>query len=128
MIASFPFVALRSACGPMVWTQATEPPADPRPSNGPVENPAPAESGRPAGESTTSTAEPGTDKKLTAERRDAMNQAVELLIWVLTLGVILILATMWAGARWRRRLRESLPPVSRPDELWFLKHPPNKES
>lgn len=66
-------------------------------------------------------------RQLSAERREAASQAVDLLVWVLLLGGVLIFSTMWTGRRWRRRLRQPPPHPTKNDELWFLKHPPKDE-
>jgi hypothetical protein len=110
----------------VVWGQAPahDPAAQAKVGAEPSTAPTPAEEAS----SPATSAAPAPERKLTPQRREAMNQALELLIWVLVLGFVLILATMWTGIRWRRRLRETLPPVSKPDELWFLKHPPKKDS
>lgn len=101
----------------------------------PPSSEAPAEGDHSVSQSTTESVGPPSPppglappRQLSASRRAAANQAVELLIWVVVLGAVLIFSTMWTGRRWRRRLRQAPPRPTKPDELWFLKHPPKKDS
>lgn len=53
--------------------------------------------------------------------------------YVLLMGVIMMLVVLFAvvllGGSWIRRIvRAPLPPVKRPDELWYLKNPAGPES
>ncbi|MFO1021703.1 MAG: hypothetical protein U0903_13545 [Planctomycetales bacterium] len=53
-------------------------------------------------------------------------------VYVLLLGIILMLVALFTivllGGSWARRIaRTPLPPVKRPDELWYLKNPQEAE-
>lgn len=77
--------------------------------------------------------EPQAKKRITDAAREKHKEETINTAYVLFGGVLLLLVALFTlillGGSWARRLaRTPLPPVKRPDELWYLKNPQTPES
>ena len=73
-----------------------------------------------------------TKPRMTEAAREKRKEDTINTVYVLLLGIILMLVALFTivllGGSWARRIaRTPLPPVKRPDELWYLKNPEEAE-